>query len=142
MMLPVYSPQQNDIISTNYEKNIIDLDIGNGEIVCLNVPTLTINDNNTTTTCPPNIFKQLEGEIIGKSFTYLTRDRVVIIDWTVFNDDWDEEQWSVLSWVVVIENSIEHLTAIKENVAIMVYSESIINGNTSVKQYIETGSWN
>jgi hypothetical protein len=83
---------------------------------------------------PPDQLKSLEGEIIGRSFTDLTLDRVAIVDWTVYSDDWDNEQWTVLSWVIAQKGSYDEKRLIEDNIIIMESTKRILEENIDVNQ--------
>jgi hypothetical protein len=113
----------------------IKIDLGDGEILSLDFPKITININGQDVSkidCPPDLLKLFEGEIIGRSLTDLSLDRVAIVDWTVYSDNADEEQWTVLSWVIVHRHSTDYTKYYDEGIVIMANTQRLLEDSLNV----------
>jgi hypothetical protein len=111
----------------------VEIDLGDDEILSIDFPRIIISNESHNRDFPPDRLMSLEGEIIGRSFHDLTLDRVAIIDWTVYSDDWDHEQWTVLSWVIARKDSNDEKRYIKDGIDIMENTKRILEESLNVR---------
>jgi hypothetical protein len=109
-----------DELLVQHNRDSVEINLGDGEILTLSLPIITINNINNqelkTIPFPPEILIPMEGELIGRSFSDLSLGRVAVVDWTVYSDNWDNEQWTVLSWVIVQKGGLDETKYIQENI--------------------------
>jgi hypothetical protein len=123
-------------LMVQHNTDSVAIHLGDGEILTLPLPTLIVNMGSQElrkVAFPPDMIKSLEGEPIGKSFTDLTLDRVAIVDWTVYSDNEDNEQWTVLSWVIAQKGSSDEKKHIQANIELMENVQRLLENNLNVE---------
>jgi hypothetical protein len=125
-----------DELIVEHTNDGVNIDLGSGKILNLKYPTVTLYPTGTilqVINIPPDMLISMEGDIIGRSFTDLSMERVAIVDWTVYSDNADVERWTVLSWVIARKGSPDEERYLAEGMAIMENTQRILEELLNVK---------